>query len=340
MTDSQLPPVLFLLNDRWSVKPDNTTSTLMLACLQLGHPVMVTDVVHLQATSATHLFAEALEIKVGKKIETTKQLAKRFAKAKVRRVPLSNTAGIIIRTAPGKDITRSWAHRLSLEIMRLAYENGVRIINSPVGLQRASSKLYTVCLPEEYVPRTMVCHSLKSVETFAETLDGPFVMKPLMGSQGRDVFFLDGYDSLNTRQVVDILGRTGYLVVQEYAPEASEGDIRVLSLDDSIICSDKPIGIRRTPAPGERRSNISLGGTASVVELTPKQATICRNVAKLISKDGIRFAGLDLVGEKIVEVNVFSPSGLQEFGDEALAQRIVKSLLNRSGVNRSAGRAK
>ncbi len=327
MTDKDFPPVLFLLNDRWSVKPNNTTSTLMLACLQLGHPVMVTDVVHLQATSSTHLFAEALELKANKKIESTKQLARGFAKAKVAQIALSDTAGIIIRTAPGKDIARSWAHRLAIEVMRLAHENGVRIINSPVGLQRASSKLYTVCLPEKYVPRTMVCHSLKSVKAFAETLGGPFVMKPLMGSQGRDVFFLDGYDSLNTRQVVDILGRTGYLVVQEYVPEATEGDIRVLTLDDQIICVDQPVGIRRTPAPGERRSNISLGGTATVVELTKKQTTICRKVAKLISKDGIRFAGLDLVGDKIVEVNVFSPSGLQEFGDESLDQRVVKSLL-------------
>ncbi len=329
MAETTLPPVLFLLNDRWAVKAGNTTSTLMLACLQLGHPVMVTDVVHLQATSSTHLYAEALELRANAKVETTKQIAKAFSKAKVRRVALADTAGVIIRTAPGKDITRSWAHRLALEVMRLAHENGIQIINSPIGLQRASSKLYTVCLPPKYVPKTMVCHSLKSVETFAATLDGAFVMKPLMGSQGRDVFFLDGYDSLNTRQVVDILGRTGYLVVQEYVPEAIDGDIRVLTLDDQIICSDKPVGIRRTPAPGERRSNISLGGTATVVELSKKQAAICRKVAKLISKDGISFAGLDLVGEKIVEVNVFSPSGLQDLGlAETQLVDVVKKLLN------------
>ena len=328
MPESNLPPVLFLLNDRWAAKPANTTSTMMLACLQLGHPVMVTDVVHLQATSSTNLYAEALELRPNAKTKTTKQIARAFAKAKTRRVALEETAGVIIRTAPGKDIMRSWAHRLALEVMRLAHENGVRIINSPIGLQRASSKLYTVCLPEKYVPKTMVCHSLKSVETFAETLDGPFVMKPLMGSQGRDVFFLDGYDSLNTRQVVDILGRTGYLVVQEYVPEATEGDIRVLTLDDDLICTDQPVGIRRTPAPGERRSNISLGGTATVVELSDRQASICREVAKLISDDGIRISGLDLVGEKIVEVNVFSPSGLQEFGlaDQELQQIIIRML--------------
>ena len=184
MPEAELAPVLFLLNDRWGVKPNNTTSTLMLACIQLGHPVMVTDVVHLQATSSTHLYAEALELRSSSKVENTKQIARGFAKSKVRRIALSELACVIIRTAPGKDITRSWAHRLALEIMRLAHENGVRIINSPIGLQRASSKLYTVCLPEKYVPKTMVCHSLKSVETFAASLEGPFVMKPLMGVTG------------------------------------------------------------------------------------------------------------------------------------------------------------
>ena len=314
MQDAKLPPVLFLLNDRWAVKPNNTTSLLMLGCLQLGYEVLVSDVVHLQATSSTNLYAEALELSPIYQINNTEQLARAFANAKERRVSLMETTAVIVRTAPGKDINRSWAHRLTLEIMRLAHESGVRVVNSPVGLQRASSKLYTVCLPEEYVPRTMVCHSLQSVETFAKSIRGPFVMKPLIGSQGRDVFFLEGYTSLNTRQVVDILGRTGYLVVQEYVPEATEGDIRVLTLDGAIISSEQPYGVKRTPAPGERRSNVSLGGTASRVELSDKQACICQKVAKQIAADGIRFAGLDLVGNKIVEVNVFSPSGLQELG--------------------------
>jgi glutathione synthase len=325
-----MKPILFLLNDRWAVKPDNTTSTLMLACHRLGHPVLVSDVVHLQAISSTSLFAEALELPTRSEIDSTKKLARQMGKAKVRRVDLGDMDAVMIRTAPGKDITRAWAHRVALEIMRLAYDNGVRVINSPVGLQRASSKLYTVCLPAEFVPKTMVCHSLKSVQTFAEFINGPFVMKPLLGSQGRDVFFLEGYDSLNTRQVVDILGRTGYLVVQEYVPEAVEGDIRVLTLDNSMVKVDKPIGIRRTPAIGELRSNVSLGGTATVVDLSSRQATICTKIAKIIKKDGIRFAGIDLVGEKIVEVNVFSPSGLQEldrFFERPISTDVMSGLL-------------
>ncbi len=308
-----MKPVLFLLNDRWAVKPGNTTTTLMQACQQLGYPVLVTDVVHLQASSTTSLFAESIELPLQVSRAGDSEIVRRLSKSKVSRINLADVAAILIRTAPGKDIVRSWAHRLALEIMRLAHENGVRIVNNPIGLQRASSKLYTVCLPEDFVPRTMVCHSAKSVQTFAESLQGPFVIKPLLGSQGRDVFFLDGYDSLNTRQVVDILGRTGYLVVQEYVPEAVDGDIRVLTLDDRLVCDAPAIGIRRIPAAGERRSNISLGGRAMVVQLTEQQAAICRKVARILKEDGIRFSGLDLVGNKIVEVNVFSPSGLQEF---------------------------
>ena len=321
------PPVLFLLNDRWAIKPGNTTSTLMLSCIRLGYPVLVTDVCNLQATSSTHLYAEALQIGDPDNVDSMSGMIESFQTAGICRIALADTAGVIVRTAPGKDIARSWAHRLALEVMRLAHENGVKVINEPAGLQRASSKLYTVCLPPEYVPRTMVCHSLTSVERFAETLNGPFVMKPLMGSQGRDVFFLEGYSSLNTRQVVDILGRTGYLVVQEYVPAASEGDTRVLTLDDKIIGAEKPVGIRRVPAPGELRSNISLGGTATVVELSEQQTSICLDVARLVSRDGIRFAGLDLVGDKIVEVNVFSPSGLQELDNDSVVNDVVTVLL-------------
>ncbi len=316
-----MKPVLFLLNDRWSIKQGNTTSTLMLACHRRGHPVFISDVVHLQASSSTALFAEALHLPETANIESTKKLSANISKAKVQRIGLSEMQAIFIRTTPGHDIGRTWAHRLSLEVMRFAYELGIPVINNPTSLQKASSKLYTVCLPEEYVPKTLVCHSLNSVLEFSGQLNGPFVMKPLLGSQGRDVFFLDGPDSLNTRQVVDILGRTGYLVVQEYVPEATEGDIRVLILDKSIIPRGTPIGIRRTPAQGERRSNISLGGSASIVELTSRQTAMCKKVAKYLHRDGIRLAGLDLIGDKIVEVNVFSPSGLQ-----VLAQHFERDL--------------
>lgn len=307
-----MKPILFLLNDRWSLKADSTNATLISACQRRGHVVYVTDVVHLQASSASTLFAEALQVPDLAKVKSTMALSAKINKAKSIRLALDTVEAVFIRTSPGKDNSRAWAHRLAIEVMRMAHELGIKVLNHPLGLQKASSKLYTVRLPGEFVPKTLVCHSLKSVQAFAEELGGPLVIKPLIGSQGRDVFFIDGPESLNTRQVVDILGRTGYLIVQEFLPEASEGDIRVLTLDESLVGCNTSVGIRRTPAAGEMRSNISLGGTATFVELSKRQAAICTKIAKLIRKDGIRFSGLDLIGEKIVEVNVFSPSGLQD----------------------------
>ena len=309
-----MKPILFLLNNRDSIQPNRTTSTLMLACHRKGHPVFATDIVSLKANSLTSLFADAYRLKVCDKVDTTSMLSARMKQATDEVIDLREMQAIFVRTTPGKDIERAWAHRLSLEVMRLASEAGVRVVNDPIGLQRASSKLYTICLPEHLVPRTMVCHSLANVQDFARELDCQFVIKPLLGSQGRDVFFLDKPDAINARQVVDILGRTGYLVVQEYMPEASAGDIRVLTLGESIInANGKSFGIRRTPADGEMRSNVSLGGTAEVIELSKKQISVCLEVANHLSKDGISFAGLDLIGDRIVEVNVYSPSGLQEF---------------------------
>ncbi len=335
-----MKPILFLLNDRESLKLDGTNITLMKACLARGNPVYLTDVVHLQASGGTDVFADSLQLPDLDKSRTSKSLTTKLSKAKSSLLRLRDLEAVFIRTTPGKDIHRAWAHRLALEVMGLAFDMGVNVVNKPAGLQKASSKLYTVCLPEEFVPRTLVCHTLPSVQAFAEELNGPLVIKPLLGSQGRDVFFFDGVASLNTRQVVDILGRTGYLVVQEYLQDAADGDIRVLTLDGSIVGSKSPMGIRRTPADGEMRSNVSLGGRASVVELSQRQTDICNEIAGHIHRDGIHFSGLDLIGEKVVEVNVFSPSGLQEYDrqfGEAVSANVVDQLLVQQTITECKG---
>ncbi len=301
--------ILFLVNDRNLLKTTGTNWTLMRACQALGMEVYITDVTHLEARSAVSLHAEAIKVPLAEK---TSHKTVPIADHDSVLMDLNHFSTIFVRTTPGRDIARSWAHRLALEVMRLASELGINVVNDPAGLQKASSKLYTVYLPPQYVPRTKVCHTHASVFEFAKELACPFVVKPLLGSQGRDVYFFDGVDTRNLRQVIDNLGGTGYLVVQEFLPEATEGDIRVLTLNDGLFGAGKPRGIKRTPATGEIRSNVSLGGRASVVELNPEQTALCTKIARQLSNDGIRFAGLDLIGDKVVEVNVFSPSGLQE----------------------------
>lgn len=308
-----MKPILFIINDRCSLKPGGTNLQMIQASIDLGYPVMLSDVVHLHASGSSQIFCDALQLPRNCQIESASALQNMLANAPAELVCLNNVEAVFIRTTPGKDIGRAWAHRFALEVLRLASENGVRVVNSPAGLQKASSKFYTVCLPADIVPKTMVCHSLQSVMRFVDQLNGPLVIKPLLGSQGRDVFFFENASATNMRQVVDILGRTGYLVVQEYLPEARDGDIRVLTLGDTLVKESQPVGIQRTPASGEMRSNIALGGTAKIVMLNHRQSVVCQRIAKQLASEGILFAGLDLIGEKVVEVNVFSPSGLQEY---------------------------
>jgi len=318
--------VLFLINDRTSIKTTGTNWTLLKACQSLGYETYVSDVTHLEARSATTLFAESFKVDVIDCPAENLLLDNHVSKL----LSLSNLSAVFVRTTPGKDIARAWAHRFALEVLRLADELGVRVINNPAGLQKASSKLYSVYLPDAFVPKTKVCHFQQSVIEFANELSSPFVIKPLLGSQGRDVFFFENVHSPNLRQVIENLGQSGYVVVQEFLPESADGDIRVLTIDDQLIGGASPLGIRRTPASGEFRSNISLGGTASMVELTETQSRICCQIASQLASDGIRIAGLDLIGEKIVEVNVFSPSGLQEFTSElgpTFATDIVSTLM-------------
>ena len=302
--------ILFLVNDRHLLRTTGTNWTLMRACHSLGMNVFVTDVTHLEARGAASLYVEAIKVPAQEEDSSEKRILLDERESTLKELTQFST--IFIRTTPGRDIARSWAHRLALEFLRLASELGINVINDPVGLQKASSKLYSVYLPPEYVPRTKVCHTQSSVITFAKELACPFVVKPLLGSQGRDVYFFDSIESRNLRQVIENLGESGYLVVQEFLPEATDGDIRVLTLNGGLFGGTNPRGIQRTPASGEIRSNVSLGGRVSLIELNANQIKICTAIAQQLNSDGIRFAGLDLIGNKIVEVNVFSPSGLQE----------------------------
>lgn len=168
-----MKPILFLLNDRESLKLDGTNITLIKACLARGNPVYLTDVIHLQASSGTDVFADSLRLPDLAKAKTSRMLIAKLSKMKSRLLRLQDVEAVFIRTTPGKDIHRAWGHRLALEVMGLVCEMGIKVINKPAGLMKASSKLYTVCLPEEFVPRTLVCHTLQSVQDFADQLNGP-----------------------------------------------------------------------------------------------------------------------------------------------------------------------
>lgn len=322
--------IAFLTNRIADLKPHQTTTRLVAAGLGLGKRIALVDVLGLSIHAPDDVRARAV-VMFGP--TTPEAICERAHCVDRETVSLTSAELLLIRTSPGRDIERAWAHQLALQAARLVRNTGVAVANDPSGLERASSKLYSACLPADLTPRTIVAHEPGDVVGFVAELGGPAVLKPLLGSQGRDVFFIS--DDTNLAELARLLGRTGYLLVQEYLPEATSGDIRVLILDGEVL--EAPTGaaaVRRMPRAGEFRSNVALGAQVSLATLTDSQREVCRRAGAVLAADGIRFAGLDLVGEKIVEANVYSTGGLvdaERFLDAELAPQIVAALLGRPG---------
>jgi glutathione synthase len=181
------------------------------------------------------------------------------------------------------------------------------LVNDPRGLRDANEKLYALNFPE-WTPRTLVTADRDMVHAFCRDHGGVGIVKPLDGAGGMGVIQIKTGDK-NARAIVDMLTHEGrrLIIVQEFLPAVTEGDKRVLLLDG------EPLGaILRVPRGDDLRSNIHVGGSVVPAELTPRERDMVRALAPRLRADGLVFVGLDVIGERLTEVNVTSPTGIQE----------------------------
>lgn len=192
----------------------------------------------------------------------------------------------------------------------------VFIINDVDGLRMANNKMYTATFPPEfdaYIPKTHISKDVDYlVQLIKESKDDKMILKPLDGYGGRGVIVVEKNAMQNIKSLIDFYvnkekGASNYVILQECVPGAEEGDVRVLML------GGKPIGaLRRVPVSGDIRSNISVGGSVEKYELTKEDIELCTVIGAKLVKDGIFYAGLDLIGGKLIEINVLSPGTITD----------------------------
>jgi glutathione synthase len=219
-----------------------------------------------------------------------------------RRIALADVDAVFVRKDPPFDAAYLYA-TLLLEHAR----GKTLVVNDPRGLRDANEKLYALQFPK-WTPRTLVTADRDAIHAFAAEVGGHAVIKPLDGAGGFGVAALRS-DDQNARPIVDMLTLEGkrLAMVQEYLPAVAEGDKRVILLDG------EPLGaILRIPRGGDLRANIHVGGRVAPCELTPRERELCADIAPRLRKDGLYFVGLDLIGERLTEVNVTSPTGIRE----------------------------
>jgi glutathione synthase len=193
-------------------------------------------------------------------------------------------------------------HLLSLIDSRKCF-----VMNHPQGLREANEKLYALRFPEQ-IPQTLVSSSMDRLKAFMAELGGEMIIKPLDGCGGSGVFYLNDQDR-NTNSILEAATDNGQRLVmgQRYLPEIRQGDKRI------IVLNGEPLGaVLRVPLEFESRGNIHVGGTCVKTEVTERDREICAALAPLLRADGLYFAGLDVIGSFLTEVNVTSPTGIQE----------------------------
>ena len=217
--------------------------------------------------------------------------------------PLDDFASLWMRKDPPFDLKFFFATHL----LSLIDQNKCFVVNHPQGLREANEKLYALRFPEQ-IPQTLVSSDMSLLKEFMQELGGEMIIKPLDGCGGSGVFYLNEQDR-NTNSILEAATDNGRRLImgQRYLPEIRQGDKRI------IVLNGEPLGaVLRVPLEYETRGNIHVGGQCVKAAISERDREICAALAPLLRADGLYFVGLDVIGSFLTEVNVTSPTGIQE----------------------------
>ena len=217
-------------------------------------------------------------------------------------VRVADVEAVFIRKDPPFDTPYLYA-TLLLERVR----GRTIIMNDPRGLRDANEKLYALNFAQ-YMTRTIVTSSEEQIFAFVKEVGGIGVIKPLDLAGGSGVMMLSPEDK-NARAIVQLVTTDGtrLAMVQEFLPAVTKGDKRILLLDGEVLGA-----INRIPRSDDFRSNIHVGGSVEPYEVTKPERAMIADMAPRLKQDGLVFVGLDVIGGKLTEVNVTSPTGIQQ----------------------------
>jgi len=319
----------FVVNDVKTEKANYTTTRLSMEAVNKGHDTWVMGLGDLAYDQDEFIRARAITVPRKNYKSTQTYLSDLQGKRAVhKRIAIDKLDVLMLRNDPSDDaIKRPWAVNVATEFGRIALRHGVLVINDPNGLSKAASKMYFQLFPEEVRPRTLITRDRGEIKAFAKD-EGTVVFKPLQGSGGVNVFLVRREDHPNINQMIDAVSRDGYVVAQEYLPDAHEGDIRLFMMNGRPLrVKGRYAAFRRVRSGDDMRSNVHAGGTIAAARITEVELRIAEIVRPKLVQDGMFLVGLDIVGDKLMEINVFSPGGIGS------AQKFEKINFSRYVIN-------
>ncbi len=330
----------FIVADVRAQKPTWSTSWLALAAARRGHEVGFVSVDELTLRPDNSVTARVVRPTAACATHGELCSAIGAADADLREESLASFDVVFLRYHPRREgggvhspmIDFGWRLRLG----------DVHVVNDPEGTQRAGGRMYLGGLPAEIRPRTLVTRDVARVKRFLKELDASAVVKPLAEQHaGVDsVFYLTRGQVKNLNQILQVVRKTGYMVVQEYLPEVAQGEKRLLLLDGEPIRHPKgQVAIyRRWPESGTSGS-AGLGGVRrEPTTFGVEEQRIVDVLRPRLAADGLYFVGVDIVGSKVLEVNVYTPGGIRavhELYGIDVSDVVIRDLERRVEVRRA-----
>ncbi|MEM7502993.1 MAG: glutathione synthase [Pseudomonadota bacterium] len=218
-------------------------------------------------------------------------------------VPLGDLDVILMRKDPPFDMEYIY----STYILERAQIAGALVVNRPQALRDMNEKAYTAWFAD-CAPTTLITRSMADMKAFIQE-HGKAVVKPLDGMGGRSIFVVEKGDN-NANVIVETLTDYGsrFAMAQEFVPEISNGDKRILLIDGEPI----PYALARVPSADDNRGNLVMGATGEGRELTDRDREICARVGPVLREQGVIFCGIDVIGDYLTEINSTSPTGIRE----------------------------
>ncbi|HVR62392.1 MAG TPA: hypothetical protein VMU50_10860 [Polyangia bacterium] len=303
--------ICFVVADVRTQQPSYAGVYLALAAQRRGHDVRFVSVENLSFLDDNNVLATTTRVRTGEYQNTAEYAA---ALASDEAVSEEDTLGsfdvVFLRYNPVREAAGGPAAPIIDFGWRLRL-GGTLVVNDPEGLRRAGSRMYLAEFPADVRTKSLVSRSKARLKEFLRALDGPAVLKPLAPRGGERVFYLRRRQVSNLNQIISTLTKDGYAIAQEYLPEVEQGEKRLLLLNAEPIRDGDRVAIYR------RRSTIGGNGdgTPSTAlrgkcEFGAVEARICDIMRPKLLADGLYFVGVDIVGDKILELNVFTPGGI------------------------------
>ena len=303
--------IAFLVNEVVTEVDEYTTTRLARAAAQCGHQVWYVGVGDAELGQDGQLVARAHPAEF-KKGDTLKGFMDRVKERDAERVVMDDLDALFLRNESLEDLQdRPWASPLGVVLGQILKARGVTVVNDPMSLVRATSKLYLEEFPEKVRPRSLVTRDPEAIEQFVAEV-GRSVVKPLYGAKGRNVFVIEDEGEANLAQITEAVLEDGYALVQQFVDGAEGGDVRIFLLEGQILAQDGTLAaFQRVPTGNDPRANISKGGSPRPLEIGGVERGIVEAMSEKLVADGMFFVGIDVIGDKVVEINAESPGGMQ-----------------------------